>query len=150
MVQISGEHFNPCWSMCLGKWQKYTRPFLPLAKDEELKGIKHSIRFGNLILRVNSVTVSCFIHFDTLLQNGTYIITKCYSYFITKCNRSLLQNATIVTNCDNFVTKCHSYYKMRHLLQIAKIQTIYFTTSSSRMFTIIRWIKMLQIFLEHT
>ena len=123
MVQISGENSNPCWSMCLGKWQKYTRPFRPLAKDEGLKDIKHSIRFGNLILGVNSVTVSGFIHFDTLLQNATYITTKYYSYFITKCNRSLLQNATIVTNCDNFVTKCDIYYKLRqYKLYISQLQ----------------------------
>ena len=34
------------------------------------------------------------IHCDTLLQNATGIITKCDSYFITKCNRSLLQNVS--------------------------------------------------------
>ena len=62
-----------------------------------------------------------------------YIITKCDGYFITKYDRSLLQNgagfnykmqqfywknATIITKCDNFITKCYSYYKMWRLLQI--------------------------------
>ena len=46
----------------------------------------------NLILVVNSVTVSFLIHYDSLLQNATDIITKCNRYFITKCDRSLLQN----------------------------------------------------------
>ena len=32
------------------------------------------------------------INYDTLLQNATDIITKSDSYFITKCERSLLQN----------------------------------------------------------
>ena len=34
----------------------------------------------------------------------------------------LLQNATVITNCDNCITKCDSYYKMRRLLQIATVQ----------------------------
>ena len=34
----------------------------------------------------------------------------------------LLQNATVITNCNNCITKCDSYYKMRRLLQIATIQ----------------------------
>ena len=42
---------------------------------------------------VNSVTVSYLIHYDSLLQNATDIITKSDSYFITKRDRSLLQNA---------------------------------------------------------
>ena len=73
----------------------------------------------NLILGVNSVTVSHLIHYDSLLQNATNFIIKCDSYFITKCDRSLLQNAlgfllqnatvlfqnlTVITNCDNFIT----------------------------------------------
>ena len=46
----------------------------------------------NLIFGVNSVTVSDLIHYDSLLQNATNIITKCDNYFITKRDRSLLQN----------------------------------------------------------
>ena len=60
-----------------GEWQKYTRLFLPLSKNEVLKDIGHSISIGNLTLDVSSVTVSCFIHYDTSLQNVTDIITKC-------------------------------------------------------------------------
>ena len=56
-------------------------------------------------------------------------IRKCDNYFITKCNRGLLQtasgfllqNATVIKNCDNFITKCDSYYKMRRLLQSATV-----------------------------
>ena len=68
------------------------------------------------------------IHCDALLQNATGIITKYDSYFITKCDRSLLQNAsgfllqnaivllpnaTVITKCNHFITKCDSYYKMQ-------------------------------------
>ena len=78
------------------------------------------------------------IHCDTLLENATSIITKCDSYFITKCDRSLLQNAsgfliqnatvllqnaTVITKCDDFITKYRSYYKMRRLLQISTVQS---------------------------
>ena len=77
------------------------------------------------------------IHYDTLLQNATDIITKNDNYFITKCDRSLLQNAsdfssqhatvllqnaTVITTCEDFITKCDSYCKMRRLLQIVKVQ----------------------------
>ena len=50
-------------------------------------------------------------------------------YFVTTCDRSflqnatvLLQNATVITICDDFITKCNSYYKMRRLLQIVTVQ----------------------------
>ena len=77
-----------------GEWQKYTPPSPPLSKDEGLKNIGHSMSIRNLIFGVNSVTVSYLIHYDSLLQNATNIITKCDSYFIRKCDRSLLQNAS--------------------------------------------------------
>ena len=79
------------------------------------------MNIDNLILGDNSVTVSYLIHYDSLLQNATDIITKCNGCCIAKCDRSLLQNAsgfliqnatvllqnvTVTTNCDNFITKC--------------------------------------------
>ena len=57
----------------------------------------------NLILGVNGVTVSYLIHYDSLLQNATDVITTCSSYFITKMRQIF-------------------YYKMRRLLQIATVQ----------------------------
>ena len=48
----------------------------------------------NLTLGVNSITISYFIRYENLLQNVTVNITKYDSYFITKCNRSLLQNTS--------------------------------------------------------
>ena len=76
----------------------------------------------NLIFGVNSVTVSDLIRYDSLLQNATDVITKCDICFITKRDRSLLQNAsrfllqnatillqnaTVITNYDStfFVQK---------------------------------------------
>ena len=90
-----------------GEWQKYSSPSPPLPKDEGISDIGHCSSIGNLVLGVNSVTVLYLIHYDSLLQNATDIITQCESYFITKRERSLLQNAssfllqnvTFITNC---------------------------------------------------
>ena len=65
--------------------------------------------------------ISYMIHYDTLLQNPTDIITKCDSYFITKYNKSLLQNAsgfllhnaTFLLQNEIVITKCDAYYKLR-------------------------------------
>ena len=51
------------------------------------------------------------IHYDSLLQNATDIITKYDSCFITNYDRSLLQNAS------------GFYYKMRQLFQNAMLIT---------------------------
>ena len=51
-------------------------------------------------------------------------ITKCDSYFIAKCYRSLLQNASgFLSQNATIITKCDFYYKMRLLLQIATFIT---------------------------
>ena len=50
----------------------------------------------------------------TLYYKMRHIITKCDSYFITKYDKSLLQNATVLG----------SYYKMLRLLQNASVQTL--------------------------
>ena len=57
------------------------------------------------------------------------VVTKCDSFFITKCDKCyykvrqvLLQSATGITKCDNFITKCDRYYKVRRLLQSATVQ----------------------------
>ena len=99
--------------------------------SEGLQDIGHSMSIGNLILGVNSVTVSYLNRHDSLLQNAMDIITKCESYFITKCDKSLLQNASgcllqsaIVLLQIAAVTKCDSYFKMRRLLQIVTVHWI--------------------------
>ena len=64
------------------------------------------------------VTVVYLVHYDTLLQNATDIITKCDSYFITKYDKCLLQNAsglslentTVSWRIATVVTKCVGTY----------------------------------------
>ena len=100
----------------------------PLFKDEGLKNIGHSINIGNLILVVNSDTVSYLIFYYSLLQNATDIITKCDSYFIPKCDKGLLQNAsgfflqnaTILSQNATVITKCDVYYKLRRYISLNK------------------------------
>ena len=65
------------------------------------------------------------IHYGTLLQNATDIITKSEKSLLQNASAFLLQNATVIANCDDFITKYASYYKMRRLLQIATVQTLY-------------------------
>ena len=87
-----------------------------LSKDEGLRDTGHIMSNGNLILGVNSVTVSYLIHDDGLLQNAADMITKCDSHFITKSDRVSLQNAS------GFYCKMGQFcYKMWQLLQIAII-----------------------------
>ena len=53
-----------------------TPPLSPsLSKDEKLREIGHSMSIGNLILGVNSATVSYLIHYDNLLQNATVVLS---------------------------------------------------------------------------
>ena len=120
MVPISDENCKPFWSMFSGRMTEIPPPSPLLSKDEGLRDIEHIMSIGNLILGVNSVTVSYLIHYDSLLQNATDIITKCDSYFITKCDRSLLQkasgfllqNATILLKNSTVIKKCDNYYKL--------------------------------------
>ena len=127
------------YGVCVqGEWQKYTPPFPPLFIGKGLRDNGHSMSIANLILGVNnSVTISYLMHYDNLVQNAANIVTKCDCYFITKYDRSLLQNAsgfllqnetvllqnaTVITNCDDFITKCDRYNKMPSLLKIASVQ----------------------------
>ena len=45
-------------------------------------------------LRSVVVAVFSLVHYDTLLQKATDITKKWDSYFISKCNKSLLQSAS--------------------------------------------------------
>lgn len=47
----------------------------------------------------------------------TDIFTKCHSYYITKCDKSLSQNATVITKSAHLIRKCDIYYIMRPLLE---------------------------------
>ena len=69
---------------------------------------------GNLILGVNSVTVSYLIRYGSLLQNKTDIITKCDS---------------LITKCDSFCKLQQLYYKMPKLLQNARFITNFDSTN---------------------
>ena len=40
-----------------------------------------------------------------------------YFQLITKCDRSLLQNATVITNYDGFITKFDVYHRVRQCMR---------------------------------
>ena len=65
--------------------------------------------------------VSYLVHYDKLLQNATDITTEYDNYFITKCDKILLQNAlgfllqnpTVLLQNTTVITKyVDFYYKM--------------------------------------
>ena len=70
------------------------------------------------------------INYDSLLQNATDFITKYDSYFITKCDRSLLknesgfllQNATVLLQNATVITKCDVYYKLRQYTKLKSLK----------------------------
>ena len=78
----------------------------------------------NLTLGVNSITISYFIRYENLLQNVTVNITKYDSYFITKCNRSLLQNTS------GFLLQNATVLLQNETLQIATVHYYNYFISS--------------------
>ena len=53
------------------------------------------------------VAISNFVRYDTLLKNAPDIVTKCESYFIKNCDKSLLQIVTVLLqNATVIITKC--------------------------------------------
>ena len=84
-------------------------PSLPqVSKDEGLSDTGHIMSIGNIFLDANSVTISYLIHCDNLLQNDSYFITKCNRGLLQTASYFLLQNPAVIKNCDNFITKCDS------------------------------------------
>ena len=109
--------------------ERVTKMHPSLSKDKVLSDFGHSMSIRNLILVVNSVTVSYLIHYDILLQNAINIITKCDRNLLQNASGFLSKNASFSTKCDGyyklrqFITNCDSCYKMRRLLHIATVQT---------------------------
>ena len=79
-----------------GRVKKSTRPSPRLPKQEILRDIEYSMRIGNLVWGVNSVTVSYLIRCDRLLQNATDTIRKCDRSLLQNASNFLLQNATVL------------------------------------------------------
>ena len=62
-----------------------------------------------------------------LLQNGTTILLQIATnvYFLLQNATVLLHNAIVFTNDRNVMAKGDIYYKIRRLLQIAIVQTVW-------------------------
>ena len=67
-----------------------------------------------------------------LLQNGTTILLQSETnvYFLLQNATVLLHNATVITNYRYFIAKGDIYYKIRSLLQIATVQTVWVIPST--------------------
>ena len=60
-----------------------------------------------------------------ILQNETAnllqkLITNCVR-FLLQSTTILLENAIVITRCDDLIIKCNSYYKMRQYKQSSKL-----------------------------
>ena len=86
-----------------GDWEKNTPSSPSLSKDR-----------GNLILGVNSVTVSYLMHYDSLLQNATDILLQNAIEVYYKMRQILSQNATAIL----LQNATEVYYKMRFFMTI--------------------------------
>ena len=67
-----------------------------------------------------------------LLQNGTTILLQNATnvYFLLQNAIVLLHNPTVTTNDRNVIVKGDIYYKIRSLLQIATVQTVWVISST--------------------
>ena len=67
-----------------------------------------------------------------LLQNGTTILLQNVTnvYFLLQNATVLLHNAAVITNYRNFIAKGDIYYKIRRLLQIVIVQTVWVIPST--------------------
>ena len=67
-----------------------------------------------------------------LLQNGTTILLQNATnvYFLLQNATVLLHNAIVFTNDRNAMAKGDIYYKIRRLLQIAIVQTVWVIPST--------------------
>ena len=67
-----------------------------------------------------------------LLQNGTTILLQNATnvYFLLQNATVLLHNAIVFTNDRNVMAKGDIYYKIRRLLQIATVQTVWVIPST--------------------
>ena len=67
-----------------------------------------------------------------LLQNGTTILLQIATnvYFLLQNATVLLHNAIVFTNDRNVMAKGDIYYKIRRLLQIATVQTVWVIPST--------------------
>ena len=110
----------------------------PPTTNRGLKDIGHSM---SMVLNTKKsafksqqwFAVSNLIHYYTSLHNARDIITKCDNYFLTKCDKSLLQNAS------GFDYKMRQfYYKMRRSLQNGWIYSHIITKSTFRMLHLYR------------
>ena len=68
---------------------------------------------------------------DVITKWDNYLITNATNvYFLLQNAIVLLHNATVTTNDRNVIVKGDIYYKIRSLLQIATVQTVWVISST--------------------
>ena len=129
MIQKSSENPKPLWKLRCERGSVLHPP----SNDKGLRDIEHSMStvldtgFNNWFI----VTLYYKI-WQMLLQNGTTILLQNATnvYFLLQNAIVLLHNATVTTNDRNVIVKGDIYYKIRSLLQIATVQTVWVISST--------------------
>ena len=113
MTQNSRKTSKPFWRFRLGR-ESVERP------PSNGEGFRN-ITIARARYETREFIFDSLWHFILICDRYYY---KMRQKFITKCVRFLwqnatvlLQNATVVTNCDDFITKFDVYYKLRQYIQ---------------------------------
>ena len=129
MIQKSSENSKPLWKLRCERGSVLHPP----SNGKGLRDIEHSMSteldtgFNNWFIMTLYYKI-----WQMLLQNGTTILLQNATnvYFLLQNAIVLLHNATVTTNDRNVIVKGDIYYKIRSLLQIATVQTVWVISST--------------------
>ena len=129
MIQKSSENSKPLWKLRCERGSVLHPP----SNGKGLWDIEHSMStvldtgFNNWFIMTLYYKI-----WQMLLQNGTTILLQNATnvYFLLQNAIVLLHNATVTTNDRNVIVKGDIYYKIRSLLQIATVQTVWVISST--------------------
>ena len=129
MIQKSSENSKPLWKLRCERGSVVQPP----SNGKELRDIEHSMSTVlDTGFNIWFIMTLYYKIWQMLLQNGTTILLQNATnvYFLLQNAIVLLHNATVTTNDRNVIVKGDIYYKIRSLLQIATVQTVWVISST--------------------
>ena len=129
MIQKSSENSKPLWKLRFERGSVVQPP----SNGKELRDTEHSMSTVlDTGFNIWFIMTLYYKIWQMLLQNGTTILLQNATnvYFLLQNAIVLLHNATVTTNDRNVIVKGDIYYKIRSLLQIATVQTVWVISST--------------------